>query len=247
MAGTGDLFGSGHQRRMEVLLDLLGKEGVSAELILCSTETEIRRLTQEKCLVVLDARDFPAAEFHCPVIALDNRSVWRAKDQKSIYHDTIPHPEAPDVLENCLIDPAMKNLHRKEEESGILIYAGRQKIPEFLEHFAARRTGTTIVRESEMPRPEFLNRLAASSAVFSYFGMTVLEALFLSKCTALFSIESPVHNALSEHLERTCGVPFVRSEQDAEAALSHKRSACRPGERGYERLVRLIAKTSEAL
>lgn len=247
VAGTGSLFGSGHRRRMELLFELLKQRGMASELVLCRSDTEIRRLTHEEYPVVLDARDFPASEFTCPVIALDNRNPGRSSDKKTVYHDTIPHPEAGDVLDNCLVDPAL-NAYRvtPAKKTGILIYAGSQKIPRFMEEFASRRAGT-LVRESELSRTEFLDRLAAAEAVYSYFGMTILESLFLKKRTALYSIESSVHNTLSEYLERTCRVPFVRSEKEADAALTLPSSTCCPGEHGYERLVNLIIKVSEAL
>jgi hypothetical protein len=259
IAGTGEQYGGGHRTRMQTLQSLLLERGISCELLLCESDSDIRRLTQDPAkLVVLDVRDFPAGEFYPPVIALDNRNSGRAEDHRSIYYDAIPHPDAEDALENCLIDPALtlfagrlsaESVKRDSASlSGdILIYAGRQKLPHFVEQFASEHPRACVVRESELPRTEFLDRLAAADAVVSYFGMTILEAMYLRKVAAVFSINSEVHDRLSLFLEQKCGVSFVRSAADLQSALKTAPSRCVPGQHGYSRLIALIEKTAEAV
>ena len=241
---------------MQTLHSLLLGRGMSCGLSLCENESEIRRLTKDPAgLVVLDARDFSPEEFSAKVIALDNRSPSRAQDKRSVYHDTIPHPDAADVLGNCLIDPAIAVLAGASASSQadpsirndeIVIYAGRQALPAFLSQFAASHPGACIFRELELSRAAFLDRLARAAAVVSYFGMTILEAMYLRKPAALFSINSEIHDKLSLHLQEQCAVPFVRSIPELENALIGPPSQCVPGKDGYNRLIALIEKTAEA-
>lgn len=248
VAGAGGGYGSGHLARMEILKRLLSEKGIPCRLDACSSETEIRRLTVEKsAVVVLDARDFPASLFSVPVIALDNRNRGRAGDHATLYHDTLPHPDAGDVLENCLIDPALGRISiSAPAELPVLIYAGRQNLPACIDEFALE-SGAFVVREAQLGRGEFLDRLAAAGTVLSYFGMTILEAMFLQRRVVQFSIASSVHDSLSMHLERTCGVPFVRDAHTLRAALPAQPSVCRPGAEGYHRLLNLIERTAEGM
>lgn len=255
IAGSGGAYGGGHRTRMETLHSLLVGRGRLCELILCEDEAEIRRLTGDSVgLVVLDARDFSAREFSARVIALDNRSDSRRLDRSSIYYDTIPHPEAQDVLANCLIDPALTALAARTspgqdafENREILVYAGRQDLPGFLEEYLSSNSHARVFRELEMPRAAFLDRLARAAAVVSYFGMTILEAMYLRKPAAIFSINSGVHDRLSVYLEERCGVRLVRSIPELVSALAAPPSRCIPGQNGYQRLVDLIERTAEAV
>lgn len=248
VAGSGGSYGSGHLARMRILQELLTEERISCQLHACMDEAEIRRITNdENSVVVLDARDFPAFLFSGPVIALDNQNPGRGEDHTTTYHDTLPHPRAGDVFANCLIDPALTRISVSEAgEAPVLIYAGRQILPAYLDQFALE-TGARVVRETELDRSEFLDRLAAAGTVLSYFGMTILEAMFLQRRVVQFSIASSVHDSLSMHLDKICGVPFVHDQDTLRKALPARPSACRPGAEGYHRLVNLIQRKAEEL
>lgn len=246
IAGTGKLFGSGHRVRMQTLRGLLGARGVDSELYLCETNEEISAriaALDGQGLLVLDVRDFPASRLsRC--IALDNRAADRNEQSAVLYYDTIPHPDAFDVFENILIDPALA-AGQGRAGSGMLVYAGSQNLPVFLETYAAQ-PGALIVREGEMSRADFLDALSGAATVVSYFGMTVFESMVLGRRTILYSIGSAVHDRLSEMLADKCAVPFVRSKSELDAALAGPVPArCRPGLNGFEKLADLVAKAGK--
>ncbi len=209
-----------------------------------------------------------------PVLALDNRHGSRATatDPGLIYYDTIPHPqiELDAVLERALIAPELTRLKRRPlaaRGQNILVYCpdvAPRGLMDFLAHHRQRFPAARIVivggglaagastgppvagltRRERLESTEFFSELQNARLVLAYFGMTILEAWYAGAVPVQFSIDSSVHDRLSEDLERRAGILFVKEPAEF-AALSDRSAGLTvplggPGGRGYELLVREI-------
>jgi hypothetical protein len=94
-----------------------------------------------------------------------------------------------------------------------------------------------------LERREFLRALAVADGVWTYFGMTLLEAWYLNRGPLLLPVDSRAHTELAEYLHSAAGVPIVEpaelSATLADPPEENKASALRrgPGDQGFDRLI----------
>ncbi len=248
VAGVGPAYGTGHAERMRALRDLLAAKH-EVELILSEQpDRERERAAAGRAdLVVLDARDTDP-NFHPRILALDNRFSGRS-DSRAAFHDTLPHPEADldQVMRNCLIRPDLLAAarHRGDirKRGGLFVYSGEARPPLVAVSpvvQAGRQRIPGAGGSERMERSAFVQSLCESAAAVSYFGMTVLEAMFLGLPAATYSIGSSVHDSLSLFLEEKAGVPFYGEGKTVGAEVFDSSARLRPTGEGYAVLINLI-------
>ena len=245
LAGAGAHFGTGHVERMRILKGLLESRGHSVSIRL-TDEPEAERGKHGDSLIIFDARD-SACDVGERVIAVDNRSSIRSGNTNVVFHDTLPHPEVSMdlALNQCLIDPALLTLERRtEDKASILVYSGQEAPPELAVEGKVFQVGRDrmvgAAGANRLDRTAFLERLAASRVLVSYFGMTVLEAMFLGIPAVTYSIGSTVHDTLSALLEKETNVRFYRKSQKAGQEIFELTYTKRPSGQGFQILIDLI-------
>ncbi|MBL8022343.1 MAG: hypothetical protein JNM27_21885 [Leptospirales bacterium] len=253
IAGVGAEFGTGHLKRMEKLAEYLTRRNHSTVIVAMDSSTPLSRLEADdasKCrLTVFDARDVDPQIATGRVIALDNRHPnRRTMDSRVVFHDTIPHPDVSMTvaMQNCLVDPEFCDQASNGRRA--LIYAGSwHGDPPGLDILASLGYELVQVGGQKNPRVtwherlspvDFRQEMCRSSLVFTYFGMTALQAMYLKKQVILFSI-GDVHDRLSLNLAQI-GVPFIRSAPVAADFTSTAMPAMIPGGRGFDFLLSLI-------
>ncbi len=72
---------------------------------------------------------------------------------------------------------------------------------------------TEIEYHTRMGRRRFLRELVVADMVFTYPGMTLLEAWYLGKETVLLTMESKIHNKLANYLAKESGMKLLEPRQ----------------------------------
>ncbi|MCE9501096.1 MAG: hypothetical protein K8R21_11460, partial [Leptospira sp.] len=139
------------------------------------------------------------------------------------HHDVLPNPETDflETLENTLL-PSLIDLYAQEKDEKIVtIYSGNltpeytrviDKIiaENFGKNFRLIRIGNAdsdqeIEVRNRVFRKEYFELLGKSEFFISYFGQSVMEALYMQKKIVLFSI-SDYHEKLAEFLSEKTGI-----------------------------------------
>jgi len=211
LVGVGPLFGTGHVERMERLSELLVARNHRVMLTRIESAEQANALPDAK-VVILDARDLDPRSFVCPsVIALDNQHSCRMENPPRVqFHDTIPHPLVSYnvAMENCLVESRACDCM---PEKNALVYLGstRMTFPfadevvslgYSLTQVGGQRSSGAITWVSRMAQSDFRKAICRASVVFTYFGMTALQVLYLGRRLVLFSIQSKVHDELSRYM-----------------------------------------------
>lgn len=189
-----------------------------------------------------------------------------------------PLAELPLTLDQALLRAdvcALKSEQNslKKDSKSLFVYSGEFLVPELdrvLLDLAA--SGWSVSRcGSQKPLPEsartigegspspfrwsprlkrdaFLQALAEADWVWTYFGMTLLEAWYLGRPPALLPVESPVHVELATYLQKAAGLSSIDPAANANAVdLWNERAEARmpaaengPGDQGFHRLVTRI-------
>lgn len=253
IAGVGAEFGTGHLKRMEKLADYLARRNHSIDIVTIDSSAAVSRpdaVNTTGCrLTVFDARDVDPQVGTGRVIALDNRHPDRnTMDSRIVFHDTIPHPDVSMAvaMQNCLVDP--DGCDQAPNERRALVYAGSwpgqppgldilASLGYELVQVGGQRNAQLTWHERLSP-VAFREEMCRSSLVFTYFGMTALQAMYLKRRVILFSIGN-VHDRLSLNLAQI-GVQFIRNAPVAADFNSRAMPAMIPGGRGFDLLVNLI-------
>lgn len=119
--------------------------------------------------------------------------------------------------------PSIQNIQsvRNNRSPNIVVYTGNiigaysEKISIYLkEHFADIRiihvgkySFHADIHHTRISKLDWYDLLRNADFVLTYFGQTLLEAIYLKKPVASFSI-SPTHEELSELMEEKMGIPF---------------------------------------
>ncbi len=150
LAGTGPLYGTGHETRMGELCRLLEEQGIPALLLVTREERILSPrsllpagVEPHSLLWVLDVRDMDPRPFleGRRVLALDNRWEGRERsteDDRLLFYDTIPHPESEEwenTLRQALIRPGRREEARSTRKREILLYTGEFAGAPSLDHF----------------------------------------------------------------------------------------------------------------
>ena len=189
------------------------------------------------------------------------------------FHDAIPHPDADldVVLRNCLIAPEyLSPALPRPDRRRALTYAGALDDIDlsFLDAPLAALVNSGELDEvlrvggpppeeglaryvrhaARLDATEFRVQLAGSGYVFSYFGVTLLEAWFRGCICALYSFGSPVHDSLSDYLARRTGMTFLKPASESFPPLDTlgRLPGPRPGGDGYPILIDLIDEMARA-
>ncbi|MCB1307476.1 MAG: hypothetical protein KDK30_04820 [Leptospiraceae bacterium] len=189
-----------------------------------------------------------------------------------VFVDTIPHPQADlaDTLRNALLfelDSAETNLQqRRTDRLSLFVYAGDWKnkavhsfftrlIDENVHydwHICGRfvdtwQAGPQVRLSTHLERPAFVQALRSADLIWTYFGITMLEAWYLRKPVVLFAPGDSEHAVLGDYLQQAARIPFISIGTDIDTALakalrqlqSQSRSlpAQIPDGRGFQRLL----------
>ncbi len=142
-SGTGSIYGTGHQVRVDELISLLPNT-IHTKSFVVQTPKEalevakIRAVDTQKNYFLLDLRDINPLPFlkMGTVVTLDNhhitRKYWESNASRThtnlCFYDTLPHPNTPMhvFIKQSLISPSLLPLAQKRERLGgkILLYAG---------------------------------------------------------------------------------------------------------------------------
>lgn len=195
------------------------------------------------------------------------------------FYDTIPHPRAklaqtlPRVLLRNDVPGSGARIRRRERS--LFVYSGDFVVPGLDESlldlvragWSVHRCGRAPPRldrvriggagapgfawNPELDRDEFLRTLAAAECVWTYFGMTLLEAWHLGRSPALLPVASDVHTELADYLAWEAGLPIISPDGQAVAAFEQRRqdpdskaaqptANMRPGDQGFALLIEKI-------
>ncbi len=104
----------------------------------------------------------------------------------------------------------------------------------------------SLCYSTSLKRAEFIRELAAADRVWTYFGMTLLEAWHLRRECSMLPVASPVHSELVDYLHQAAGLAVVppasvsASGADAFVSVRSPVPDLRPGGRGFELLIERI-------
>ncbi|PJZ69172.1 spore coat biosynthesis protein F [Leptospira perolatii] len=251
-------FGSGHESRMKLLYSLLPDRNWKPIWLESFPEDG------EVDLLIVDYRDISIKNqyLETKVLVLDHFGSERNLYQ---YHDLLPHPknEANFDWDNVLLPPivtskALQALEETPENYSIFCYAGNieQKMCRELDQALLSTSPTgkilriggadpipetvgTIVHYKRISNLEFYESLKHSNHFFGYFGQSLLEAMYLKKSVATFSISS-AHHVLSDWMQKTVGVPYFTHQGKIQFSTGTKK----PGPEGYRILLERIDRFS---
>ncbi|GBF51166.1 hypothetical protein LPTSP4_26980 [Leptospira ryugenii] len=212
-------YGTGHFERCKSLSIELQMKGY---LIFCNSLEE-----SEFDAYIYDARecDIPKK----PALAIDHLGKLDADVEKVFF---LPHPELREMPNDTIsfyTSPLLYTFQSmKEQNNHILVYAGSlaqdqsllldkfviERVLPLSKEAAIIRIGGAQPKASEIlyyPRIEksvFYEYLNSASLFITYYGIGMLESLFLKKRTLLYGI-GPVHDRLGIFFSKQYAVPYL--------------------------------------
>ena len=195
IVGKANKYGSGHYRRMQALMHDLEKHNLKCVIIDDEKKITCAGENLKVKMVILDKRDdnFPEPIFNqnnAVLFAVDNRGEGR----KSATHiwDTLPHPDMskPEVikaLQNFLLSPTYK-VDKSKSTTAVISFT------ENIENITADEN--TLIHKPNDYSEDFNERLLNATTVYTYFGQTLFESIYLGKNIVLYGI-SPYHEKLA--------------------------------------------------
>ena len=239
IAGYLGFYGRGHYIRAVRLKRYLKDKNIQVDIFQYNSSKTNQKINMQKYyLIILDVRDTPFPSFiqnlSIPIIVLDNRGSDREK--ANVIWDTLPHfdmsyEDLQTSIQNILIPLELILYVQKNttvKRSASKVYCSKDgkdtnEIELWKEHqiFNHLRFSQNSKYYSEK---KYMNKLLQSEAIFTYFGQSAFEAIFLGIYIVLFPI-TPYHKKLNEFLVDIYRKPFFAN--------------CFLGN-GYERLISKI-------
>ncbi len=189
--GVGETYGYGHFFRILSLQKSLRQNGITLKIISSPQKDYIK-----KQIVILDKRDsgFPPwmlKEKKNTLITLDNQGLGR--QQAHIVWDTLPHPtmngyEFKQTLRRVML-PNILNQNKSKANQANIKYLPRYN----LHDQSILKSPKQISIKSQSAH---IDHMIRQDKVYTYFGQTLFEAIYLGKEIHLYSI-SPYHKILS--------------------------------------------------
>ena len=211
--------GSGHFERCKILFVKLQTRGYEVSM------SDSLDILMDYDLFIIDHRDIaiPEAIREKNILLIDNFG----SDRKLVpHHDVLPNPEVDfnETLGNLLFPSIIDFYNSIETEKIILIYSGNMDkelirgldeslVKNFGDQFRIVRIGNApseqkIELHSRVSRKEYFELLAKAEFFISYFGQSIMEAIYLQKRIALFSI-SDYHEKLGDFLSQGTGILHI--------------------------------------
>jgi len=225
--GEPENFGSGHRERCRFLAArLTARDFHCIGIPLGAMNSAITKKIEElqPSLVLWDVRDeeIPDSLRNLPVLAIDNYS-------NSIYNrsrlwekiDLLPHPKSTNWKFFLPRLQPSTNSQKKSYVKQLLVYSGSldEKDCMELDRFLVRkfselqifRVGDSasefLKSRNRLTKKEWISLLKESDFFLSYFGQSLMEAVYFGLSVATYSI-SPDHEKLSMWLFQKYRVPF---------------------------------------
>lgn len=219
-------------------------------------------------ILLIDARDINPHIFNelsyvqggeLKIVALDNnylsepgRDFAGSKSTENIfYYHTLPsHLSREDRLSRVLVDPAFVNLKRPPAQGHVLVYTGSEG---FLSKQQVKLLTGKLSKIYKSERIRLISAgstglkyaLSESSALVTYFGMTLFEAWAAGRKTAGLLTGKQPYDSLLMNLNQRYGLPVMDPVSDTtgqiRAALEERPLPQRPGVDGMTGLVKFLA------
>jgi len=206
--------GSGHQKRMQAIQFALSSANICLDIVeynnIKNHMADVQNLYKT---IILDNRDFNFPEQillekeKFKLIALDNRGEGRK--QADVIIDSIPHfnmtnYELKEALKNSLIHPYLFEIHRyfmstnrnTKIENQITVLNNAKEYSFFLKKIKNKYAKKKILLQlpnhinKRLSSEVFIQKLINAEIVVTYFGQTMLDALYLKKKIYLYPISS---------------------------------------------------------
>ena len=216
ICGDPKYYGSGHFQRMKYVHYIL-----QLKSIYCNLQYELPKDYLSYDLILFDKRDCKIPKKSKKVLLLDHFGIER---NSCPYYDLLLHPANKEEFdtEQILIPPMLESYKNQTENQWITVYAGNTKQEIFYldTYLKSRFSQYKIIRiGGQKPKEnieyfpylvnsQFYQILSQSHLFVSYYGQSLMEALFLQKKVLQFSI-SDQHHLLSQLLEKKYNISYI--------------------------------------
>jgi len=200
--------GTGHYERCKSLSILLQMQGFFAETT--------KSLPERHGIWIWDKRDEDPPYENC--ILIDHEP--KEKNQNIPRFNFLPHPRGDGDPFSFYSSPLVELYHQtKPPEKDILVYAGGLSQEESWELDSLlpkplRRIGGAkpsidgITWQARVPRMQFYEELSQSTGLVTYFGLSFMEAMYLERPVALYSM-STTHHELALFAAGLYQIPYL--------------------------------------